>query len=63
MLKLFIMSSYTKKTVLFKVLNTLKIMGNGYEIAKNTPTFKKIEVPSLKFSEYPCTEKRSILSN
>lgn len=37
-------------------------MGNGYDIAKNTPTFKKIEVSSLMFSEYRCTEIKSIFT-
>ncbi|MGP1993193.1 helix-turn-helix domain-containing protein [Zobellia laminariae] len=37
-------------------------MGNGYYIAKNTPTFKKIEVSSLLFSEYRCTETKSIFT-
>ncbi|WP_282118159.1 helix-turn-helix domain-containing protein [Maribacter aquivivus] len=37
-------------------------MGNGYDIAKNTPTFKKIEVSSLLFSEYRCTETKSIFT-
>lgn len=37
-------------------------MGNGYDIAINTPTFKKIEVSSLMFSEYRCTEEKSIFT-
>ncbi len=37
-------------------------MGNGYDIAKRTPTFKKIEVSSLMFSEYRCAETKSIFT-
>ncbi|QCX38166.1 helix-turn-helix domain-containing protein [Aureibaculum algae] len=37
-------------------------MGNGYDIAKNNPTFKKIEVSSLMFSEYRCMEEKSIFT-
>ncbi|MFD2915404.1 helix-turn-helix domain-containing protein [Psychroserpens luteus] len=37
-------------------------MGNGYDIAKNNPTFRKIEVSSLMFSEYRCMEEKSIFT-
>lgn len=37
-------------------------MGNGYDTAKNNPTFKKIEVSSLMFSEYRCMEEKSIFT-
>jgi len=37
-------------------------MGNGYDIAQNNPTFKKIEVSSLMFSEYRCMEEKSIFT-
>lgn len=37
-------------------------MENGYDIAKNTPTFKKIEVSSLMFSEYRCMEEKSMFT-
>jgi len=37
-------------------------MDNGYDIAKNTPTFKKIEVSSLMFSEYRCMEEKSMFT-
>lgn len=35
-------------------------MENGYEIAQNTPSFKKIEVSSVLFSEYKCLEERAV---
>lgn len=37
-------------------------MGNGYDTAKNNPTFKKIEVSSLMFSEYRCLEEKSMFT-
>ncbi|WP_179319764.1 helix-turn-helix domain-containing protein [Winogradskyella helgolandensis] len=37
-------------------------MGNGYDTAKSNPTFKKIEVSSLMFSEYRCMEEKSIFT-
>ena len=38
-------------------------MENGFDIAKNTPTFKKIEVSSLMFSEYRCMSEESVFTS
>lgn len=38
-------------------------MDNGYDIALSTPSFKKIEVTSVLFSEYKCLEEREVFTS